>query len=324
LAVAPIIRSAILAEVASTVQEQRLPMAIFISYSHGDQAFAKKIAIRLAKKNTHVWIDEWELNVGDSLIERIQSAIQNASALLVILSRASVASEWCKKELNAALVRELEEKKVIVLPVLKEDCNIPTFLREKKYADFRGKFNAGFSDLLSAVAKVTNPEQGRIPSVNGHTDWAESWGYKGDAFYLEWEFLQSITDSGFTTLVTISVTCNGAATRRYQEYDKQGLDWIGRILITQTLVEMTKKENIRVCIEDARPQFVEVVLKDSGSDIEYNVLIRCRRMGEDNGKVQLVTVSNYLRYIGEYVRKVSRPPTSEEKSKLNQIRAIRV
>jgi hypothetical protein len=47
-------------------------------------------------------------------------------------------------------------------------------------------------------------------------------------------------------------------------------------------------------------------------------------MGEDNGKVQLVTVSNYLRYIGEYVRKVSRPPTSEEKSKLNQIRAIRV
>ena len=139
-------------------------MAIFISYSHADATFAKKLAARLVKHNTHVWIDSWELNVGDSLIDRIQNAIQNASALLVILSKASVESEWCQKELNAALIRELEEKKVIVLPVLKENCNIQPFLREKKYADFRGTFDAGFNDLLSAVAKVSNPEQGRIRS----------------------------------------------------------------------------------------------------------------------------------------------------------------
>jgi hypothetical protein len=80
--------------------------------------------------SAHVWIDSWELNVGDSLIDRIQNAIQDASALLVIVSKASVESESCKKELNAALVRELEEKKVIVLPVLKEDCNVPEFRRD--------------------------------------------------------------------------------------------------------------------------------------------------------------------------------------------------
>lgn len=100
-------------------------MPIFISYSHADKTFVNKLATHLVRHNAHVWIDSWELNVGDSLIQRIQQAIQESSALLVVLSKASVQSEWCKKELNAGLVRELEEKKVLVLPVLVEDCDIP-------------------------------------------------------------------------------------------------------------------------------------------------------------------------------------------------------
>lgn len=70
---------------------------------------------------------------------------------------------------------------------MKEDCNIPPFLREKKCADFRSDFEAGFRDLLSAVAKVSNPEQGRIRSGDAITDWAETWGYEGDVFRLEYE-----------------------------------------------------------------------------------------------------------------------------------------
>ena len=66
----------------------------------------------------------------------MQQAIQDSSALLVVLSKASVASEWCRKELNAGLMRELDEKRVVVLPLLVDDCEIPLFLREKMYADF--------------------------------------------------------------------------------------------------------------------------------------------------------------------------------------------
>ena len=64
----------------------------------------------------NVWLDRWELNVGDSIVERIQNALTESSAMLVILSKHSVESEWCKKELNAGIVRELDEKKVVVLP----------------------------------------------------------------------------------------------------------------------------------------------------------------------------------------------------------------
>src|ERR1700704_1571000 len=112
-------------------------MPIFISYSHADKSFVDKLAVHLVKHDAHVWVDRWELSVGDSILGRVQDAIQDSSALLIVLSKASVASEWCKKELNAGLMRELDEKRVLVLPCIIDDCTIPLFLREKLYADFR-------------------------------------------------------------------------------------------------------------------------------------------------------------------------------------------
>ena len=81
-------------------------------------------------------------------------------------------------------------------------------------------------------------------------------------------------EGGFTILTTISVTCNEAATRRYREYEKQGLDWIGRMIITENLVELAAKNNIQVRIEDARPQIVKLALQDNRSDMVYYVIIR--------------------------------------------------
>jgi hypothetical protein len=130
-------------------------MPIFISYSHNDSNFAIRLASDLVEQKTSVWIDKWEMQVGDSIINRIQEAITDASALIIVLSTASVESEWCKKELSAGLIRELDEKRVIVLPVLKEDCSIPMFLRDKMYADFRTDYAVGLKDILRAVSRIS-------------------------------------------------------------------------------------------------------------------------------------------------------------------------
>jgi hypothetical protein len=60
-------------------------MAIFLSYSHQVADFVAVLAGRLVEQNAHVWVDTWEINVGDSLIDRIQGAIEHAGALLVVL-----------------------------------------------------------------------------------------------------------------------------------------------------------------------------------------------------------------------------------------------
>jgi len=60
------------------------------------------------------------------------------------------------------LMRELEEKSTIVLPALLEKCEIPTFLKEKRYADFTKSFDTGLKDIVDGIANVTNANQGRI------------------------------------------------------------------------------------------------------------------------------------------------------------------
>ena len=104
---------------------------LFISHSHQDADFADRLAAALVCHRARVWVDRWELCAGDSLIERIQEAIDRADGFIVILSQASVSSEWPRKELSAGLVRELEEKHVLVLPVLMEDARF-RFSRETR------------------------------------------------------------------------------------------------------------------------------------------------------------------------------------------------
>lgn len=82
-------------------------MPVFISYSHADREFVEKIAAGLVRANVHVWVDRWELQLGDSIIDKIQKALADASVLLIMLSKSSVASEWCKKESTPALSENL-------------------------------------------------------------------------------------------------------------------------------------------------------------------------------------------------------------------------
>ena len=97
-----------------------------------------------------VWIDEAEILVGDSLIEKISEGIRQVDFLAALLSHASVKSSWVKRELEVALNREISEKKVFVLPLLIEDAILPEFLAGKMYADFRSieKYDEGLALIL--------------------------------------------------------------------------------------------------------------------------------------------------------------------------------
>jgi len=121
---------------------------IFLSHSTSDAPFVDRLASDLERLSIGVWYDKWELRVGDSLLDKIAAGIEENDYLVVVLTPASVASDWVRLELKAALMRELSEKRVVVLPVLLADCALPTFLRDKKYADFRADYEHGFEELL--------------------------------------------------------------------------------------------------------------------------------------------------------------------------------
>jgi len=294
-------------------------MPVFISYSHADELIVNKLAAHLVKHNANVWVDTWELSVGDSILNRVQEAIQESSALLVILSKTSVASEWCKKELSAGLMRELDEKRVVVLPVLVEDCEIPMFLREKMYADLRTDFERGLHSVLNAIAKVTNANQGRLEEDDGHVDWSEDWGFNDGLFHIRFTIVNSPKSVQMTFLTQVYVSCNEVATNRYRQYEAAGLDWIGRAVIAETLFDFGERENYHLILDSQFPQEFKARIADPKTGSEYDVIIESRKMGQDNGKDQLVNVSGCLVGIREYVRSVSRKPTPEEAQRMFEI-----
>jgi hypothetical protein len=137
--------------------------SIFLSHNAADKPFVRRLAGHLTPAGAAVWIDDAEIKVGDSLIEKIETGLIKSDYLGVVLSPNSVASNWVRTELRAVLNQEIREASVRVLPILYQDCDIPFFLRDKLYADFRsGSFRKALAQLLAAMGLKYHPV-GRLP-----------------------------------------------------------------------------------------------------------------------------------------------------------------
>ena len=128
--------------------------SLFLSHSSKDKPFVRKLSNDLQRMGHYTWIDEAEIKVGDSLIEKIQNGIAETDYLGVVLSRNSIESEWVKREVNIALTQEINGKFYKVLPIRIDDCRIPLFLSDKKYADFTtdDKYKSSLEELASVIS----------------------------------------------------------------------------------------------------------------------------------------------------------------------------
>lgn len=281
-------------------------MPIFISYSHQNKDFVDNLAANLVKHKARVWIDRWELNVGDSIIDKVQEAIQESSALIIVISKSSMESEWCKKELSSAFLRELEEKKVIVLPLLLEDCAMPIFLRGKMYADFRHNFDDGFKKTLEAIAKITSDTQGRfVDQPDFYTDWSMDWGFIDNGLYvLRFALVDHGKDVPYVVLTEISILANEAATNRYKMHADNGQEWLGRYPIILTLGEFAEaNKDLQLVLVDSFPQKYEFTIQDSKLGLCYDVFVTSRWLGEDTGKDVLIDFGNHLIMLKEHMKR---------------------
>ncbi len=129
--------------------------SIFLSHSSIDKRFAHRLGEFLTAYGVTTWIDKAEIKVGDSLLQKITEGIEKMDYLGVILSPTSISSGWVQKELRIATTMEIEQKQVKVLPILYRDCDIPLFLQDKVYADFRNR--SMFQHSLIKLLEVLVP-----------------------------------------------------------------------------------------------------------------------------------------------------------------------
>ena len=260
-------------------------MSIVISYSHEDSDFVDELGANLFKNRVPVWIDRWELKVGDSLIKRVQEAITQADALIVILSKTSVDSEWCKQELTAGLVTELESKSVFVLPVIVEDCEIPLFLKDKLYADFRKDKDKALNLLLESIAKFTTDSLHRDTSPSMTTDFGMYFYIDSDELYINLTFLDMPNKEPYSVITEILIHCNSTVAKRYEIFAQKGYDWFERsVIISMISRAIEEKKAGIIVLSDSNPQHFEMTVSDSKSDGRFDVSVISRRLGEDSGK----------------------------------------
>lgn len=137
-------------------------LSIFLSHNHKDKPFARRLSDRLKSHGMHTWIDEAEMHVGDSLISKIELGIRECRYLGVVLSPQSASSEWVRREVNIALTEEIQGKRIKVLPLLYQRCELPSFLTDKIYADFTEDFEEGFDKLLRRLTADLHEQGKRI------------------------------------------------------------------------------------------------------------------------------------------------------------------
>lgn len=89
----------------------------FISYSHNDEGFAHKLWASMRKERIRVWYAPEEMQGGKKLFDQIDRAIQLHDKLLIVLSRASIASDWVQTEIRRARQQEKKNGERKLFPI---------------------------------------------------------------------------------------------------------------------------------------------------------------------------------------------------------------
>lgn len=107
---------------------------VFISHSTADKVrFIIPFAERLRKDGIDAWVDKWEILPGDSLVNKIfNEGIGQADKAIIVLSENSVTSRWVNEELDSVVVKKIEGK-CRLIPIIIDNCSIPTALKHLKY-----------------------------------------------------------------------------------------------------------------------------------------------------------------------------------------------
>lgn len=132
-----------------------MPGHIFLSYSRKDSDTMRRVCSDLRAAGLDLWTDE-NLQPGTpSWHISIEEALQNASAMVVILSPDAKLSEWVGREIQYA---ETQNKRIF--PVLArgdERSSVPITLIGTQRVNIEDNYDAGIQELIAALRAYSSP-----------------------------------------------------------------------------------------------------------------------------------------------------------------------
>lgn len=141
----------------------------FISYSHSDKSFARRLHDALQGRGIRCWLDEHQLLPGDVIHDVIDQGIRQRDKVLLCCSKASLNSWWVHDEIEKTLEKERRlsqargHKIHSLIPINLDNYYLEwqdgkaSQVRSRLAADFTGwkrsqkKFDAQFEQVIKAL-----------------------------------------------------------------------------------------------------------------------------------------------------------------------------
>ena len=125
-------------------------LTVFVSYSRRDQDFVDRLVADLRRHGAAIWLDRESISPGENWQEAIETGLASASTLLYVLTPDSLKSAWMSAEIGAAFA---QGKRVV--PILAKEVRndeVPVFLAQFQWVDFRESYEAGLQTLLRGLS----------------------------------------------------------------------------------------------------------------------------------------------------------------------------
>jgi hypothetical protein len=139
---------------------------VFISHSAADRPFAQRLEKALSEHGLEVWTAA-QFQPGESWPAQLKSAIEQADAVIPIISAGAEKSRWMASELSIALADRLSGGKKTIVPVLAErKAEAPFFLKDLQWLDLSSeeRFQGNIDVLIRALHRdrAAAPSQAEI------------------------------------------------------------------------------------------------------------------------------------------------------------------
>lgn len=149
------------------LQEQVYPK-VFVSHASEDKdRFVVDFAKKLRNVGVDAWLDKWEIQLGDSLVDKIyEEGLKEATAVIIVLSKISVNKPWVKEELNTSVVAKVQRGTKLI-PILIDDCEVPEALKSTAWERIidSANYEESFDKIVNSIfGQTSKPQLGKPPS----------------------------------------------------------------------------------------------------------------------------------------------------------------
>lgn len=136
---------------------------VFISYRSTDRAWAMALFDALKLANWHPFLDQYDLVPGGNLETSLSEALEASSSGIILWSKNTKDSEWCKRERNA--MRTLKDRKDSTFNYVfakLDETELPLFAQSDLYVGFEespeGPRGVNLLKLMCGMRGITLPD----------------------------------------------------------------------------------------------------------------------------------------------------------------------